>query len=291
MEIKALPALTSSGASNMLKRIAIAVVMLASAVFATASMAAQDPTLHQVYQAARAGRMDDAQSMMQQVLRDHPDSAKAHFVEAELLAQQNRLASAKSEFDTAQRLAPGVPFAKPQAVQNLEHRLSSSSIHAVNSFAPVGAGFRSGGGTGLPWGTILIGVALVAALFFFIRSRNRTSAPFSPAGGGSARYGSGGYGMQPYAANGAYSPMGQGGGIGSGIVSGLATGAAMGAGVVAGEALMHHFTDGSRPTFNPMSAPVDNTWTPDDMGGNDFGIADGSSWDDSGSDVVDDWGT
>jgi hypothetical protein len=256
-------------------------------------MAAQDPTLHQVYQAAQAGRMDEAQSMMQQVLRDHPNSAKAHFVEAELLAKQNRLASAKSEFDTAQRLAPGLPFAKPQAVQNLERRLSSSPIHAVNGFAPAGTGFRSGSGSGLPWGTILIGGALVAALFFFIRSRNRYSAPFSPAGGSGARYGSSGYGMQPYAPNGAYAPMGQAGGIGSGIVSGLATGAAMGAGVVAGEALMHHFTDGNRPSFNPMSAPVDNGWdaTPDDMGGNDFGIADNSSWDDSGSDVVDDWGT
>jgi hypothetical protein len=280
----------------MFKRIAMAVMLLAAAAFTTASMAAQDPTLHQVYQAAQAGRMDEAQSMMQQVLHDHPNSAKAHFVEAELLARQNRLASAKSEFDTAQRLAPGLPFAKPQAVQNLERRLSSSSIHAVNSFAPAGTGFRGGPGTGLPWGTILIGVALVAALFFFIRSRNRYSAPFSPVSGGGARYGnggSGGYGMQPYAANGAYSPMGQAGGIGSGIVSGLATGAAMGAGVVAGEALMHHFTDGSRPSFNPMSAPVANSWdtTPDDMGGNDFGIADNSSWDDSGSDVVDDWGT
>lgn len=277
----------------MLKRIAMVAMLLAAAAFTTASMAAQDPTLHQVYQAAQSGRMDEAQSMMQQVLRDHPNSAKAHFVEAELLARQSRLASAKSEFDTAQRLAPGLPFAKPQSVQDLERRLSSSSIHAVNSFAPAGTAFRDGSGTGLPWGTILIGVALVAALFFFIRSRNRYSAPFSPAGGGSARYGSGGYGMQPYAANGAYSPMGQGGGIGSGIVNGLATGAAMGAGLAAGEALIHHFTDGSRPTFNPMSPPVDNAWDamPDDMGGNDFGIADNSSWDDSGSDVVDDWGT
>ncbi len=278
----------------MFKRIAIVVMLLAAAAFATASMAAQDPTLHQVYQAAQAGRMDEAQSMMQQVLRDHPNSAKAHFVEAQLLAQQDHLANAKAEFSTAERLAPGLPFAKPQAVQNLERRLSSThavNSYAVNSFAPAGTGFRSG--AGLPWGTVLIGIALVAALFFFIRSRNRYSAPFAAAGGGGVRYGNGGYGMQPYAANGGYAPMGQAGGIGSGIVSGLATGAAMGAGVVAGEALMHHFTDGSTPSFNPMAAPVDNSWnaTPDDMGGNDFGIADNSSWDDSGSDVVDDWGT
>jgi uncharacterized protein len=276
----------------MFKRIASAVVLLACAVFATASMAAQDPTLHQVYQAAQAGRMDEAQTMMQQVLRDHPDSAKAHFVEAQLLAQQNRIASAQSEFSTAERLAPGLPFARPQAVQNLEHRLSST--HAVNRFAPAATGFRNGGG--LPWGTILIGIAVVAALFFFVRSRNRYSAPFAPAGGGGARYGSGGYGTQPYPASGGYAggaPMGQAGGIGSGIVGGLATGAAMGAGIVAGEALMHHFTDGSRPGFNPMPAPVDTSWNavPDDMGGSDFGIADNSSWDDSGSDVVDDWDT
>ena len=71
------------------------------------ALAATDPTMHQVYQAAEAGRFSEAQGMMDQVLRDHPNSAKAHFVEAELLAKQGRLADAAAELGSAQRLAPG----------------------------------------------------------------------------------------------------------------------------------------------------------------------------------------
>ena len=47
--------------------------------------AATEPSLHEVYQAADAGRMDDAQRMVHEVLQAHPNSGKAHYVEAELL--------------------------------------------------------------------------------------------------------------------------------------------------------------------------------------------------------------
>ena len=47
--------------------------------------AAADPTVHQIYEAAEAGRFDQAQQMMDQVLKDHPQSAKAHYVAAPLL--------------------------------------------------------------------------------------------------------------------------------------------------------------------------------------------------------------
>ena len=40
--------------------------------------AADQISIHDVYQAAEAGNMAKAQAMMEQVLRDHPDSAKAH---------------------------------------------------------------------------------------------------------------------------------------------------------------------------------------------------------------------
>jgi hypothetical protein len=81
-----------------------------------------------------------------------------------------------------------------------------------------------------------------------------------------------------------------GGGIGSGMLGGLATGAAVGAGVVAGEALMHHLTDGHRTGVVDVP-PTQDPWvsSPDDMGGADFGMSDGSSWDDSSGGGGDDW--
>ena len=136
-------------------------------------------------------------------------------------------------------------------------------------------------GSEFPWGLVLFGILLVAAIGFFVRAMNRRNATVIPAGYG---YGPGG-GMQPMGA-GMAAPMGpmggtMGGGMGSGIVGGLATGAAIGAGMVAGEALMHHFTDGDRPAGNTAPPASGNDALPNDMGGNDFGVADGGSWDDS----------
>ncbi|OIQ92578.1 hypothetical protein GALL_254870 [mine drainage metagenome] len=251
-------------------------VLLASAGFASIAAAAADPTMHQVYEAAQAGRMTEAQSMMDQVLRDHPNSAKAHFVEAELLAKQGRMGGAATELASAERLAPGLPFAKPQAVQNLRARIAGS---------PRPAGVRPAA-TGTPWGLMLIGLGLIAAILFFVRSMGRRNAAYIPAA--NAAYPGGP--MQAYGPGGVAGPVGPaGGGIGSGIMGGLATGAALGAGMVAGEALMHHFTDGNRPGAAPQVA---DSWdaTPNDMGGADFGVADSGSWDDSsGGGGGDDW--
>ena len=72
-------------------------------------------------------------------------------------------------------------------------------------------------------------------------------------------------------------------------MSGLATGAAVGAGMVAGEALMHHFTDGEHNSNGVINeAQANNSFiNQNDMGGSDFGIQDNSSWDDNSG--GDDW--
>ena len=99
----------------MPRQLFTAIVLTTALVLIGQSSFAADPSLHQVYQAAEAGHYPEAQSMMDQVLRDHPNSAKAHFVEAELLARQGKTASAKAELKTAEQLDPGLQFAKPGA--------------------------------------------------------------------------------------------------------------------------------------------------------------------------------
>ncbi|MFA5912771.1 MAG: tetratricopeptide repeat protein [Burkholderiales bacterium] len=266
-------------------------MLLASAVFAGHASAAQDPTMHQVYQAAQAGRLDEAQRMMDQVLRDHPNSGKAHYVEAELMAKQGRLASAAAELGTAERLAPGLPFAKPQSVQDLQRHIASA--HAGTRPAPGARSSQFGAAYGIPWGLLLLGIALIAAFVYFARSMSRRNAGMMAPAGGPA-YGTGfgpGAPGQPYGPGGVAPPMGTAaGGIGSGILGGLASGAALGAGMVAGEALMHRFTNGNQlpgnqnlfPASTDFPASADWDSVPDDMGGSDFGISDASSsWDDS----------
>jgi len=68
-----------------------------------AAVAQSEPTLNQIYEAAQAGRMEQAQVMIQQVLVAHPKSAKAHFVQAELLARQGQTARAREALAEAVR--------------------------------------------------------------------------------------------------------------------------------------------------------------------------------------------
>ena len=107
---------------------------------------------------------------------------------------------------------------------------------------------------------LLVGIGLIGAIIYFGRSLTRRSSTLIPAGGGTAfgtGFGPGGASMQPYGAGGGIPPMGTtAGGLGSGILGGLATGAAVGAGMVAGEMLMHHFTDGSRNDSGQTTVPL-----------------------------------
>ena len=239
--------------------------------------AADQISIHDVYQAAEAGNMAKAQAMMEQVLRDHPDSAKAHYVEAQLLAKQGKLSAASAELSAAERLKPGLPDEKPQAVQELKAAIAGNVAATSHSR-------QSDSQSGFGVGSVLLVLALIAFIFFVGRAMGRRSNPVVyPAGnynGGNPGYGQAPYGGAPYGGG----PMG--GGIGSGIVGGLATGAALGAGMVAGEAMMHHFTDGDGNTHNNgviNDANAGDSWADaDDMGGNDFGVADSGSWDDGG---------
>ncbi|HJW03894.1 MAG TPA: tetratricopeptide repeat protein [Azospira sp.] len=292
--------------------------LFAAATLATAPVMAAEPSLHQVYQAAEAGKLGEAQSMMHEVLQAHPNSGKAHYVEAELLAKQGKNQQAETELATAERLAPGLPFAKPEAVQELKSRIggagSATSVRTRSELPAAAAPLQSPAReSGFPWGMVLLGGALVAFIAWatrFMNRRNPVSAPAyaapAPAGYGGNGFGASagnGYGSgavsQPYGApygQPAGQPYGmgqaaQGPGLGSRVMGGLATGAALGAGMVAGEALMHHFTDSKGETTHNTGLDqlgqvdlspslADNTY---DMGGNDFGVSDDSSWDDSSS--------
>lgn len=279
--------------------LAVVVLATASTIFTAPVALAQDATVHQVYQAAEAGNFTEAQAMMDKVLKDHPNSGKAHFVQAELFAKQGKTADATRELATAERLAPGLPFAKPEAVQHLRQRLDPAqpktrmvtpnlNAPAVNYAAGAAVPAAS---SGMSMGTILLVVALVIFAIFMVR---KLMAPKVPAGypGGATGYGGGMQGNPAYPQYGQPGAGGTGGGIGSGIMGGLATGAALGAGMVAGEALMHRFTDGDRNRASDSGnqiAPTDNGLfssdslnTPDDMGGTDFGLNDSGSWDDGG---------
>jgi len=269
-------------------------LLVLACVFASLAAVAADPSMAEVYQAAEAGNLAQAQSMIRQVLQDHPNSAKAHFVEAELLARQGQLSNARTELQIAERLAPGLPFAKASAVSSLQTQLAASPrITGISTLRPSVVSR----GPGL-WAPLLVLAGIMAAAYFFFRARNPQSAPawngtpvgpYAPANGAPAGYANPTYGMAPPVA-----PTASAGGIGSGMLGGLAAGAAAGAGMVAGQTLMHRMLDGNQGATAPLRT-VDPAWEAPaptyDMGGDNFGITDSGTWDDAGSggDGSSDW--
>lgn len=258
----------------MLKTI-IAGILLVTAVSGVA-LAADDPSLHDVYQAANSGQIAQAQAMIGKVLADHPNSAKAHYVAAELDAKQGVIAGAREQFQAAERLAPGLPFATPEAAQALRREIgiNAGGVRPSDYDAPSPAPQ-----TGFSFG-LVIALILGSSFFVYLLLRRRPAVqspaypmPYPPAG---TTFGTPS-GIPPQS----------GGSIGSTIAGGLAGGLAAGAGIVAGEALMHRIMgDGEHAAR--MSNIDDAADRPDlrgnaNMGGNDFGVTDPSSWDDSTS--------
>ncbi|MDA8093897.1 MAG: hypothetical protein M0T84_08305 [Betaproteobacteria bacterium] len=240
---------------------------LAVAVLPLSAMAAPLPTPHQVVMAEQAGNLQQAQQMMAQVLAAHPNSAKAHFVEAQLLARSGQRSAAAQELRKAESIAPGLPGISPAAVHALKASLSGAP-QAMHRRSP---------GVALALVLALLGGAIL--LIMLIRSvfarRRVIPAPYP--------------GYNPYTPGGMMGgypgPMGPsaGGGLGSSLGSGLATGLGIGAGMAAGEALANGLMGGSNPAGSSNDGWGDSSGGI--MGGNnDFGIGDSSSWGDGGSD-------
>jgi len=280
-----------------------------------AAAAQTEPTMDEVYGAAKSGQLDKAQTMIQQVLIGHPNSAKAHYVQAEIASRQNQLPRAREALANAERLAPGLPFAKVESVQALRTQLggSASAAPAAATAAPFDE--TAPAAKSLPWGLILLFGGAGIALLIFLAKRGskpkpsvfgnampatnagltgpqafggQAPAPYGPQGG--APYGLQQYGQQYGPQNGQQYAPNQGPGMGGRIMGGVATGLAVGAGFMAAEAIGRNLMGGEEGKEASAAAPETQHALPDtnaDMGGQDFGIQDSGSWDSGGGDSWD----
>lgn len=302
--------------------VAIAFAFLAGA---GPAMAQSEPTLNDIYTAAKAGRIEEAQKLVTHVLVLHPQSAKAHYVQAELFARQNKLSDARTSLATAEKLAPGLSFARPEAVQALRDQLATGNRSPAATTAPPAHAATLGGVGPAPdsgqssWMLqVGLAIAVIAGGYFIFRRKAPVAAPTAmdngpaayPAGyapGSMPAQNNGLNGPQTFgaAASPGYAPgyqqpyspaypqqqpqQPQSPGFGRQIAGGVATGLAVGAGVMAAQALARNLSErneGGNPRATEGSggqaqAPLSNVNT--DMGGQDFGIADGGSWDDGGA--------
>ena len=279
----------------MFRHFAMALALATAMAGPVLAAAPGEPSIPQIYQAAEAGRLKDADEMIAKVLQDHPASAKAHFVHAELLLKEGKIAAARSALARAEELAPGLPFVKPETVSSLRRSFEAATVSGgpragSNSGSTTGSGStsvarpmaaevrepaRAAGGFGmLPMA--LIGIAGIGLVVFLIRRARPATAPMpmpmSPSGAGVGGLG-GGYAAPSY-------PGGYGGGVpqpapgmqgmqmgpgpgapaaGGGVMGGLGgalmTGAAVGLGAAAVGEAVRRFSHSDSPSGRD-TAPV-----------------------------------
>jgi hypothetical protein len=224
-----------------------------------------------VYEAARTGHLDQARQMMNQVLRDHPKSAKAHYVAAEVNAASGNFDLGRQEMRLAQDLAPGLPFAAPESVRELQDKLSRTPLVRTPPE-------RSQTEAGIPWSVlavVVIGAGVVLVLVFMRRRAptNSYAQPHelvpSPAVG------------PPATATASGVPPSAGALSGPSIADSLAGGLAAGAGIVAGEEIARHLlVSGEHEVNSPPKSEIAQEHERDPLGGADFGVSNASSWND-----------
>ncbi|HEU4626687.1 MAG TPA: tetratricopeptide repeat protein [Steroidobacteraceae bacterium] len=148
----------------MLKITHVSSLLILALVLTSPAFAVLDPTSEQIYRAAQSGRLEEAEQMIGQVLHNHPNSGRAHYVAAEVYAEEGRASDAQRELDNAQELAPGLPFAQPGSVTALQRELAderSSEQEVTQAHART-----------LPaWGMIVVVAGALTLVWFFVRTR------------------------------------------------------------------------------------------------------------------------
>lgn len=203
------------------------------------------PSQEAVMAAVKAGNYPQAESMMQEVVAAKPQSAKAHYVYAEILAHDAKFDEAARQAKEARTLDPAISFTDPEKFRSFEQTLQREQApqtrHPAEGTAAVaqygGASpyqQHTGGVPGWVWG---VGLAFVAFLVWRSVTRRAAMTPnIVPAGAGYGSptgYGQPGYGQPGYGQPG-YGGYGMGQAPGSGMLrTGLAAAGGLAAGVLA----------------------------------------------------------
>jgi hypothetical protein len=245
-----------------------------------------------------------AETALRQAVSEHPESAKAHYILAEVLAHEGNIGEAKTEASKAATLDPSTKFTDPAKFQHFQHELDAAlappsarptAASPTRFTEPQPAARTEAGGQSHMTGWLIGGVILVLIIFFLMRRRRNPNTQFGngyppapPMNGGQP------YGNQPY---GGYTGGGPGyapppsSGVGTAVAAGLG---GLAAGALLDEALRSHNggeesrnvggngfanlgPDSSSQPDPSAQAYDDLRDDPIDIGNND------SSWDDSSS--------
>jgi hypothetical protein len=90
-------------------------------------------------EAVRAGKLADADALMQEVVKANPASAKAQFVYADVLAREGKRDEARAALTNAETLEPALSFASPETVARVKDLIATApaAAPAAEVAAPV----------------------------------------------------------------------------------------------------------------------------------------------------------
>ena len=290
-----------------MKKLIVSIVLAGLAAFAWAL-----PTLQQVEAQIRQGNFAQAESMMREVVAARPDSARAHYVYAELLAHGGKLDQAVEEARAARTIDPDVKFTDPEKFRTFEAsllraqtppaRLPSTTAPVETRSAPSAAATRAApvpAPSGMPGWVWLAGLAAIGFVVWRMFARGRAGAVVGGAMAPGAGYGTGmqsGVAGAPYGGaatpgtpNAPYGPGYAAQRPGSGMLGvGLGAAGGLAAGMLA-ERMLNSRREGSGDPLSAspglFDAPQGGSAADDlDQRPIDFGTG-GSDWDSGSSDV------
>ena len=251
------------------------------------------PSVQDVEAEVRQGRYAQAETMMREVVGAKQGSAKAHYIYAEILAHNGKVALAAEEAQKARLLDPDLKFASdPEKFRSFEAALQRPATRSAQTSgrAPAALPQAEAAASGIPSWIWIAGFAVLAFVLWRGFSRSRRAAAAAAGGGvpgagyaapGTAGYGAGvpGAPYGPGAPAQGYPPQRSGM-----LGTGLAAAGGVAAGMLASEMLHRN---------RPQNSDQDSSLQPGSFDSPDAGaLADrpidfgsGADWDAGASDV------
>ncbi len=169
------------------------------------------PNVDEVQAAVQRGDYPGAEKMMREVVAAKPDSPRAHYVLAEILAHQRQFNEAAEHTRRARALDPAIKFADPAKFNAFEQLLqreqagvarSSTTTPAIVNAPPppmrAAPVQRESSGGGVPVWLLVVGVVIfIWVAVSWMRRRTAMQSQPAMAGGYGGGYGQG-YGSQGY---------------------------------------------------------------------------------------------
>jgi len=276
----------------------------AAALMGACALALALPTPKDIEAAVNAGKLDQAETMLREVLQDKPGSARAHYELGQVLAREAKYDEALAEVQHAKAIDSSLKFATSpnkfqQTLDKITAAASSAKLSSATTTTPHATTVTPSpapapASPALNLNYVLLGIGVLVLVALLIRRRQAQPAPLNAVYAQAAPAGRGGFGAQFTPSTPAYpggsapaygpgygAPMqgGMGSGVGGAVLGGVA-------GLAAGYALTKAFEgdhhEGSNPAVQPSGSngsgyvPFDAPARPD-LGSFDAGS--GDSWD------------